>query len=93
VEIRTTPADGSVASLTKRHGGATYLFTVNMRNQPTRAEFRLSGRGNATVELIDQARKLPMREDSFSDEFLPYAVHQYRIPDAKLRPVGVSGKD
>jgi hypothetical protein len=93
VEVQATAAGGLIALLTKRHGGATYPFTANMRNQPTRAQFTLSDRGNTLVELLDQGRRLAMRKNTFTDEFPPYAVHQYRIPDANLRPTGVSGKE
>lgn len=56
-----------------------YLFTAKMRNQPARAEFTLGNRGNTAVELLDQGRELPVRENVFTDQFPPYAVHQYRI--------------
>lgn len=72
----TVPVDGMV----KRHGGATYLFTVAMRNGAAKAGFHLPAlRGAHTAEVIGENRSLPVRDGRFDDNFAPYQVHLYRI--------------
>jgi hypothetical protein len=70
-----------VEVLVKRHGGATYVFAVGMRDGSTTARFQLpdvTGRG--TAEVIGESRSLEVVDGSFRDEFSPWAVHLYRLP-------------
>ena len=74
----------SIAWMMKRHAGTTYLFAVNMRNQPTRgacAVRELSPR--ATAEVLGESRNLPITNGEFADEFAGYAVHLYRLDAPK----------
>jgi hypothetical protein len=76
--VTTTDARVPVDVMVKRHGGATYLFAVGMRNAPTRARFTLPGtRGKVTI--LDENRTLEIKNGIFEDDFAPYAVHLYRI--------------
>jgi hypothetical protein len=75
-----------VATMVKRHGGATYLFAVRMEDRPAKALFHLSAlSGSAAVEVLGEERTLPTSnlEDPFSpyfeDTFDPYEVHLYRF--------------
>jgi hypothetical protein len=69
-----------VALLCKRHGGATYVFAVSMRNAPTTASFTLAGvTGEARVEVIGENRTLNAPAGKFADPFDGYAVHLYRM--------------
>lgn len=84
VAVKSSTADAPVAGLMKQHGGAAYLFAVNLRNRPTSGSFAIRGlAGNSTVEVLGEARGLPAKKGEFADEFLPYAVHLYRVPAAK----------
>jgi hypothetical protein len=70
------PIDG----MAKRHGGATYLFAVAMRNGAARGSFQLRGLPEkAKAEVIGEGRSLAVRDGRFEDDFQPYDVHLYRI--------------
>jgi len=80
--VRSTNKDLPVDIMIKRHGGATYLFAVAMRGQPTRATFVLKDvpvRG--VVEVIGEKRSLAITNGAFSDRFDGYQMHLYRIID------------
>ena len=69
-----------IAVRVKRHGGATYVFAVGMRNAPTRGSFTVRGLPKAaTAEVIGEERRIAVRDGHFEDGFAPYAVHLYRI--------------
>jgi hypothetical protein len=71
-----TPIDVMV----KRHGGATYLFAVGMRNGSARGSFTLRGLPErAQAEVIGEGRTIPVKEGRFTDDFKSYDVHLYRI--------------
>ncbi|NLC59539.1 MAG: hypothetical protein GX774_22095 [Armatimonadetes bacterium] len=78
--VTSSAADVPIGHLVKRHGGATYLFTVAMRNAPTTGTFRVRGLpARAKAEVIGEDRSLPVTNGRFTDEFKPYDVHLYRI--------------
>ena len=55
---------------------------VAMRNAPTCGSFELRGlQRPASAEVLGESRTLSMANGKFEDEFQPYAVHLYRIPD------------
>lgn len=86
VEVNSTNAAVPVATLVKRHEGATYLFTVAMRNGETSATFKLAGvSGEKTVEVIGENRTLLAKKGNFTDRFGPWEVHLYRLPGASKR--------
>jgi hypothetical protein len=79
---RVTSSDekAPIAVMTKRHGGATYVFAVAMANAAARGTFELAGvTDGGTVEVIGEDRKLPLKAGRFADDFDGYAVHLYRI--------------
>jgi hypothetical protein len=81
VTVQSSAADTPVATMLKRHDQALHLFTVNLRNRPTRATFTFrEGPAPAIAEVLDEKRTVPVREGQFQDEFEPYAVHLYRMP-------------
>jgi hypothetical protein len=83
VTVEST-SDAPVASMVKQHGNATYVFAVAMRNKATRCTFKFVGANkNAKVEVIGEARTLPVNDLQFSDEFQPYGVHLYRVGAGK----------
>ena len=74
------PWESPIAGMVKRHGGATYLFTVRMENAPASGLFEVRGVPKAkTVEVIGEGRTLPIRNGKFTDTYKPYDVHLYRI--------------
>lgn len=88
----TVPDGASVTSsvtevpidlMTKRHGGATYVFAVGTRNNAARGDFQLKGlRENGKVTVIGENRTLQARDGRWQDDFRPYDVHLYRIGGA-----------
>ena len=88
VELGITPAEVPVATMVKRHGDALWLFAVSMRPQSAAVTFQFTTAFEArTVEVLDESRSIPVRDDRFVDHFEPYAVHLYRLrsPDPTVR--------
>ena len=78
--VSTSNPDVPVAIMVKRHAGATYLFSVGMRNGPTTAAFGLTDIPDATsVQVLGENRQLRLQDGQFIDSFAPYDVHLYRI--------------
>ncbi|HEY3281737.1 MAG TPA: hypothetical protein VGN26_05635, partial [Armatimonadota bacterium] len=63
-----------------RHGGATYVFAVAMRDGPTRASFSVKGlKGSRSAEALGEGRRVAVSGGRFTDTFKGYEVHLYRI--------------
>jgi len=64
----------------KRHGGATYVFAVGMRDGQTRGTFKVAGlKGKQKVEVLGEDRALDAEDGAFEDAFKPWDVHVYAI--------------
>jgi hypothetical protein len=82
VTTRCQSASDSVATMVKRHEGATYVFAVEMKGQSTSAEFGLKEPvGQSGAEVLGESRSLPVMANQFSDRFKPWEVHLYRFRD------------
>ena len=80
-KVVSSSADVPVAAMTKRHGGATYVFAVAMRAGATTAAFTVAGAAEgAAVEVLGEGRSLKAAGGKFEDRFEPYGVHLYRMP-------------
>lgn len=80
VLVKSSNPGVPVHSMVKRHGGATYLFAVGMRNASTTAEFTLQNvPDRAAAEVVGEGRRLAVRRGRFVDDFRPYEVHLYRV--------------
>jgi hypothetical protein len=84
VQVASSAADIPVDVMLKRHGGATYLFAVELRAGQTTATFTLRGLpARATVQVLGEDRTLAVEPRAggvaFSDAFSGYGVHLYRI--------------
>lgn len=67
-------------TMVKHQGGYAYLFAVNMRDATTIATLHLGGLpASATVEVINESRSLTAVNGTFSDSYVGYAVHLYRV--------------
>lgn len=69
---------GSVSMLLKRHGGESYLLTVNSSPEKVRARIRLEGVGG-TAAVLHEKRTVRIADGAFEDDFKPFAVHVYRF--------------
>jgi len=76
--VKTTQGS-RVDVLVKRHGGATYVFAVNMHRKPEQATFTIAGLGDATAEVLFEDRTVAVKAGRFTDAFAPYAVHRYKM--------------
>ncbi len=73
-----------IAVMVKKHGGATYLFSVRMEGTPAQGTFRVKGLSSrASAEVIGEGRTLSVRGGALSDRFQGYEVHLYRITPVK----------
>jgi len=70
---------GAISALTKKHGGATYVFAVSLLPEETTAKFQLPDRPDAKVEVIGENRSLEAPGGAWSERFEGYQVHLYRI--------------
>ncbi len=76
---KTDEGGGRVDIMCHTADGALYIFAVNVRREPVTARFVLDVKPE-TVDVVDEDRTIAADGGAFSDEFLPLAVHIYRIP-------------
>jgi hypothetical protein len=82
VQIESSDKEVPIASMVKRLNKSTYVFTVGMRNAPTRGSFKVQGMPNgAKIEVLGEDRIITASAGEFTDEFEPYGVHLYRIAE------------
>jgi hypothetical protein len=80
VTVAATSPEAPVDALARRHGVATYVFAVGMRNQPAEATFTVRGAPRAArATVLGEGRSVPVKDGKFGDRFDPYGVHLYRI--------------
>lgn len=87
--VRSSNPDSPIGSMVKRpaNGDAVYLFSTTMRNKPTKGTFDLKGfPSGATIEVLDENRRITAESGHFEDEFRAHEVHLYRITPAPTRP-------
>jgi hypothetical protein len=75
--VKSSNTSVPVDIMTKTFDNATYIFAVAMRSAFTTATFKIAGGGIA--EVIGEDRIITITNGEFSDEFLPYGVHLYKI--------------
>jgi hypothetical protein len=69
-----------MATMVKKHAGATYLFAVAMRGAETSATFTIQGlKGEKAVEVLGENRTLTSKNGVFQDRFAAWDVHLYRL--------------
>jgi len=80
--VQASGPDAKIASMAKHYDHTLYLFTVNLRNQSSRATLAIRNKAAAeNAEVLGESRSLSVQAGNFTDDFAPYAVHLYRIPD------------
>jgi hypothetical protein len=83
VSVSSENEGAPLAVMTRRHGGATYLFAVGMRNGRTNATFAVQGfEGEKNVEVLGENRTILSNNGVFKDRFKPWDVHLYRISES-----------
>jgi hypothetical protein len=81
--VATSEAGVPIDFAVKRHSGATYLFSVAMRDGETTATFKLPGGADARVEVLGEGRTIEARGGTWEDRFVGYQVHLYRVAPAQ----------
>lgn len=78
--------NGAITGMLKRSGGNTYLFAVNLRNEPSHATFSLRGiSAGAELARLEEDGKVEMKDGSFSEDFASYGVRLYKVPTGEGR--------
>ncbi len=73
-----------IATMTRRHGAATYVFAVSMRRGKTTGAFRVPGLGaGAKAEVLGEGRSVAAPHGRFTDAFAGYDVHLYKLADSR----------
>jgi hypothetical protein len=84
VEVTSGDPEVPVRVTSRRHGGHLYVFAVAMRERKADATFRVRGvPRSASVEVLYENRRIPIRDGRFADAFAPWGVHIYRIARAE----------
>jgi hypothetical protein len=82
VTVQASKVDVPIAHMVKRHNGITYLFVAAMRNESTRATFKIEIPSKAHIaQVLEESRTIPIHNGEFADDFQPYGVHLYQLPD------------
>ena len=85
--VTTENRASEVIAITKSHRETRWVFAANLKNKPARAtfQFNLPGEkpGDGQAEVLDENRKVPVKSGAITDDFLPYAVHLYRLSASK----------
>jgi hypothetical protein len=80
IQLTGSDMKSPIAAMCKRHGGALYVFTVNMQNQPTIATVELvKPAAGRSVQVIGEDRSIEARDGRFETEYEPYGVQLFRI--------------
>lgn len=84
--VLNSPALTGVVSVTapvilthRRHGGADYVFAVNLSAEPAEADFAAAGTRATMAEVLEESRTLEVSGGKFHDRFDGYGVHLYRL--------------
>jgi hypothetical protein len=80
VVVESTNSKAPVHAMVKRKDGATYVFSVAMYCEETKAIFRVKGlTGTRTAEVLGEDRTVRIQNGTFTDAFAGNDVHVYRI--------------
>lgn len=86
VTIQSINDAAPIATMVKPLDGFTYIFAVAMRPLDTEVKFESKQFAeNASVEVLDESRTLPITDGKFSDTFGPWGVHLYRVKSVSPR--------
>src|SRR5262249_55102785 len=82
--VKSSTDDLPIDLMIKRHAGATYVFSVAMRNGAAKGSFAIKDLPDRrAVQVLGENRQVEIRDGKFDDEFAAYDVHIYRIDPPK----------
>jgi hypothetical protein len=70
---------GIIGLMTKKQGGATYVFAVNMFKKAEKPTITVKDAPDGLAEVLFENRTVPVKGGVIADDFAPYAVHRYKI--------------
>jgi hypothetical protein len=80
VAVTSSKSDVPVDIAARKSKGEAYVFAVGMRNSSTRASFDVHEFTKAkAASVLGENRAIPIVAGTFSDDFMPYAVHLYKF--------------
>ena len=79
VTAAAASASAKIHVMTKRAGGYIYAFADADGASGGNVRFRVPGRSDGTVTVLNEGRTLTMAHGSFKDSFAGYGVHLYQI--------------
>jgi len=81
VQVKTPRASRfHVDTLVKRWGATTYVFAESWETAGSgRAVFKLPGKRDGIVTVLNENRTLPIKKGRFADTFGSYQVHLYQV--------------
>lgn len=74
-----TRSNSLVHIIVKRYGGFTYLCAVSESSSAQTCTFTITGVSSATAIVDGESRSLAVTAGQFTDTFVAYAVHIYKI--------------
>ncbi len=75
--VNSSNSEVPVDIMTKSYSKANYIFAAGMRCGFTTATFNVTS--GTSVEVLGEGRTINIIDGKFSDEFIPYGVHLYKI--------------
>ncbi len=77
--MQSLEGDSPVDFAVKIYEGATYIFSVSMRQPQTIKQFQVKSIPDSSVEVLGEDRTLSLVNGTFSDTFTGYEAHLYKI--------------
>jgi hypothetical protein len=73
------PSTAPISMMEKQSAGSTYVFAVEMRDNPAIATFTTPAVQNGAVTVLNETRQLSIANGKFQDNFNGYGVHLYQF--------------
>lgn len=81
--VRAVRTSDGVDAVVRLHDSDLYVIAVAADHRPGTVEIALNCSVTGDVDVLDEARTVPVSDGRFSDDFADgTAVHLYRLPDA-----------
>lgn len=75
----SAPATAPISMMEKQSAGSTYVFAVEMSNDPAVATFTTPAVQKGSVTVLNENRQLSIANGKFQDNFEGYGVHLYQF--------------
>jgi len=79
VDVKSSDPEVPIAIMVKKYNEKIYIFSVCMRNKPTKGTFKLNGISQPNAQVLWEGRDIDIKNSEFIDYFEPYDVHVYTV--------------